>query len=817
MRTLRVVTVVVAFAALGAWAVPTGVVSAHQEPPDAAAQHLFNDLGADTTPADPSWPLSNRLSLRSRYVRIDFAALRQPKVVLDLFNGGTLGPLTAVWDSVEHVSSDSRAFAGHLEGLDHSGVTFTVDETAGVAQGSITFPGGLYRVRFVAPGVHVIEHLDSGAFPEDIVVPVPNLPSDPEDADVGADDASTIDVLVVYSPAARTAAGGAAAMNALVDLAIVETNASYAGSGITQRLRLVYKGEIAYTESGDFLTDLNRLTGSGDGYMDDVHGLRNTYGADLVSLIVESSQFCGIAWLLSPVTSAFAGNAFSVVARTCATGYYSFGHELGHNMGARHDWFVDPTNNSAFTYNHGFVATTKTWRTMMAYGDDCGGCTRIQRWSNPDLAFAGVATGVAEGLFHAADNRKVLNTTAPTVANFRQSVSVAAPVAPTVTSPAPGSTLNTNAVTFIGGHTASDLQHTLAIGTSPGGNTLWNQDLGTGHSATVTGLPNTGTIYVRYSTRFSDGRQFTDQSYTMSVVVNVAPSITSPAPSSTLTTTSVSFTGGHAAGDLQHALTVGTSPGGSNLWNQDLGTAHTTTVTGLPNSGTIYVRYSTRFSDGWQFTDQTYTMSVVVNVPQPITLPAPNSILTTTSVSFTGGHTSAELQHALTVGTSPGGSNLWNQDLGTAHTTTVTGLPKTGTIYVRYSTRFSNGWLYTDQTYTMSIPVNVPPPIASPAPGSILTTNSVSFTGGHTSAELQHALTVGTTPGGNNLWNQDLGAAHTTTVTGLPNTGTIYVRYSTRFSDGWLYTDQSYTMSGPTHGTRPITSPKPARRSSPGR
>jgi hypothetical protein len=448
----------------------------------------------------------------------------------------------------------------------------------------------------------------------------PNLPLDSEGADVGADDASTIDVLVVYSPAARAAAGGAAAMNALVDLAIVETNASYAGSGITQRLRLVYKGEIAYTESGDFLTDLNRLTGTADGYMDDVHALRNTYGADLVSLIVESSQFCGIAFLLSPVTSAFAGSAFSVVARTCATGYYSFGHELGHNMGARHDWFVDPTNNSPYPYNHGFVATNKTWRTMMAYADDCGGCTRIQRWSNPDLTFAGAATGVAEGLFHAADNRKVLNTTAAVVANFRQSGTVTA-VAPGVTSPAPGSTLNTNSVTFIGGHTALDLQHSLTVGTSPGGNTLWNQDLGTGHSATVTGLPDSGTIYVRYSTRFSDGWRFTDQSYTMNVPA--APPLTSPTPSSTLTTNSVTFSGGHTASDLQHALTVGTTAGGNTLWNQDLGTAHTATVTGLPNTGTIYVRYSTRFSDGWRFTDQSYTMNVPTHGTRPTTSPKP--------------------------------------------------------------------------------------------------------------------------------------------------------------------------------------------------
>jgi hypothetical protein len=87
------------------------------------------------------------------------------------------------------------------------------------------------------------------------------------------------------------------------------------------------------------------------------------------------------------------------------------------------------------------------------------------------------------------------------------------------------------------------------------------------------------------------------------------------------------------------------------------------------------------------------------------------------------------------------------------------------------------------------------PPITSPGPGSTLTSNAVAFTGGHTSCDLQHWLYVGTTQGGSNLFNADLGTGHTATVAGLPNSGTIWVRYWTLFSTGWVFTDQSYTMS----------------------
>jgi hypothetical protein len=63
----------------------------------------------------------------------------------------------------------------------------------------------------------------------------------------------------------------------------------------------------------------------------------------------------------------------------------------------------------------------------MAYNTECSdlgfNCTRLKYWSNPDVLYGGQPMGVPEGQYHAADNRKTLNNTAWTVANFRQSVS----------------------------------------------------------------------------------------------------------------------------------------------------------------------------------------------------------------------------------------------------------------------------------------------------------------------------------------------------------------------------------------------------------
>ncbi|MCA9254441.1 MAG: hypothetical protein KDA33_02340, partial [Phycisphaerales bacterium] len=52
----------------------------------------------------------------------------------------------------------------------------------------------------------------------------------PRGADAGCDDGTVIDMLVVYTAAARDAAGGTAAIEAKINTAIAQTNASFVNS-----------------------------------------------------------------------------------------------------------------------------------------------------------------------------------------------------------------------------------------------------------------------------------------------------------------------------------------------------------------------------------------------------------------------------------------------------------------------------------------------------------------------------------------------------------------------------------------------------------
>ncbi len=373
---------------------------------------------------------------RSRLVTVKLGLLDGAEVggqlVLNFFEDASF---TAILDRKQAGASGGYTWTGHLEGIPLGNFALAIG--GGQMAGNVSTPEGAYAIRYAGNGVHALQQIDQTKLPAE-AEPIPvDLP---EEAIAAAadqpmpDDGSVIEVMVVWTPAARSAAGGTTAMENLVNLAVAEANQSYLNSGINPQLNLVHMQEVTYTESGSMATDLTRLQNPADGNIDLIHGLRDTYYADQVAMIVESTEACGIGYLMSTVSTAFETNAFTVVARNCATGYYSYAHELGHNQGARHDWYVDDTTNSPYSYNKGKVYVPGPWRTIMAYNTECADaltyCTRLPYWSNPDVLYGGIPMGVPIGTNTSciagvpspncdADNRTTLNNTAWTVANFR--------------------------------------------------------------------------------------------------------------------------------------------------------------------------------------------------------------------------------------------------------------------------------------------------------------------------------------------------------------------------------------------------------------
>ena len=81
---------------------------------------------------------------------------------------------------------------------------------------------------------------------------------------------------------------------------VAEANRVLADSGVIQRINLVHREEVAYTEAEDrFATDFFRLEHPADGHLDEVHALRDHTSADLMHLVRGGAYRGGMGQILS--------------------------------------------------------------------------------------------------------------------------------------------------------------------------------------------------------------------------------------------------------------------------------------------------------------------------------------------------------------------------------------------------------------------------------------------------------------------------------------------------------------------------------------
>lgn len=305
--------------------------------------------------------------------------------------------------------------------------------------GTVTHDGDTYDLRPLGGGLTAVYRRDHSRFPPGsecgvtggALTPAPREPGnapkrgtgtgtgtgddEPALPDAGAsaapaDSGDVIDVLVAYTPTARTLAGN---IDALIRLFFDDTNRYYANSLIQPRVRLVHSYEVDYRQAdGGLRADLDRLQAHDDGHLDGIHAKRNQHGADLVALLVgRRTMYCGIA----NVYYGREDGGFSVTVQEC--GSYTFAHELGHNQGAHHDPGTNMERSVVlgFPYGQGFCNRRGAWRTVMSYNFQQSCRPRVPYFSNPNISYRGTPTGDE----HARHNVRVINETAFHVANFR--------------------------------------------------------------------------------------------------------------------------------------------------------------------------------------------------------------------------------------------------------------------------------------------------------------------------------------------------------------------------------------------------------------
>ena len=368
-----------------------------------------------------------------------------------------------------------------------------------------------------------------------------------------------------------------------------------------------------------------------------------------------------------------------------------------------------------------------------------------------------------------------------------------------MTSPVQGSILSGSSVTFNWSAGSGATAYWLDLGPGAGGNQYYSS--GSLSSATlsesVSGLPVDGsTVYATLYSLVSG--QWLSNAYTYVAGSVSKAAITSPAPNSVLSGSSVTFNWSAGSNATAYWLDLGPGAGGNQYYSSGSLSSATlsASVNGLPTDGsTIYATLYSMVNGQWLSNAYTYTAGSVTKAA--ITSPASNSVLIGSSVTFIWSAGSGATGYWLDIGTGPGGNQIYSSgNLGTAQSVSVSGLPTNGSaLYVTLYSLLNGSWQSNGYTYTAANAV--PASIISPTNGSAISGGAATFTWNAAAGATNYWLDIGYAPGGNQIFSSGgLGNIQQVTVTGLPTDGSsIYATLYSYIGGQWQYTSAGYVTT----------------------
>ncbi|MDR1783043.1 MAG: M12 family metallo-peptidase [Dysgonamonadaceae bacterium] len=244
------------------------------------------------------------------------------------------------------------------------------------------------------------------------------------------DNPAYIDILILYPYQTALLMGSTKeSITAKIEEIIEETNQIFINSAVYVQFRLAgHEMNDAIPHDNTSATTVRTTVG--------VSAIRDYYGADIVSHWNYDGS-AGSGTVGSHTASANAG--FNTSKYSEVISRYTFAHECGHNLGARHDRYEylkssSTTEISTIKPGYQFGKCFLEYRTVMAYdnskylpGSDGKSKKRIMHYSNPDVLYNGVPTGVvgeyqsSEGDGGPANAARMINECAKNAENWRES------------------------------------------------------------------------------------------------------------------------------------------------------------------------------------------------------------------------------------------------------------------------------------------------------------------------------------------------------------------------------------------------------------
>jgi hypothetical protein len=247
--------------------------------------------------------------------------------------------------------------------------------------------------------------------------------------------ATTIDIMLVYDTTAATWVASKGGMATFSQDAVNRMNLAMQNSNVDINFRLVHAMSVPYTSSS-LNTSLSAIQG-GQGSFASVHTARNTYGADLVAMLIDTGSAYGTVgigytlWSWSGIPN----YAYTATAIRSVEISQTLTHEVGHNLGAHHakaQTSSDPGPNTLLTsptapYSAGwyFTGTNNVkYHTIMAYNyNDSVFYNEAPLFSTPLISHQGTLAGDAAN----GDNARLLRQTKDITAGYRTATVVTNP------------------------------------------------------------------------------------------------------------------------------------------------------------------------------------------------------------------------------------------------------------------------------------------------------------------------------------------------------------------------------------------------------
>ncbi|HUR20444.1 MAG TPA: Calx-beta domain-containing protein, partial [Vicinamibacterales bacterium] len=481
-------------------------------------------------------------------VKFNAVAMRalqyQDEVELTLPGAGTH---TVVFELAQDHGGGVFSWVGYVKELGTHGRVILATGPGG-SYGSIDTPSGTYRI---VPGGDHDWLVDMSR--EDLYLPIPNpledgiVPEHQEKREVDLSKATlmaaipgvnsvglskatpspqaVIDLMVVVTTGLATKLG--ATLPTRLAFLVTRANTAYADSEIAITLRLVNSTVVNFADNTSDGVALNSITPTASGFNSAVFGsiesIRSQYGADLVTLLRDGSNFggSGVAWVPSPTSTGF---LYSTI-HGCVAGCESVQiHEWGHNMGNHHDratsaWQDDgvapPAGPGSIAYGYAFcksgalscnpnlapsaggcasgsqpecsASDGSNFRDIMAYFH--GTAFQLYKFSNPNVTCVSTASG-ADGVARPCGISETASNAANTALSMNNARVALSAARATVAGPTLPGSVQFTANSFSAAESAGSVTFTVSRANGSGGALSVNYTITAG-SATA-GVDYTG-------------------------------------------------------------------------------------------------------------------------------------------------------------------------------------------------------------------------------------------------------------------------------------------------------------------------------------